>query len=317
MAVMVVVVTCSTGPVSVAMGVLPVDPVLPVALLLLPFDHVGDVDAAIAGLDCESLPPPSDVPMSPLPEFAQPANMASDGIVLQAKLDASGKPTGEIEAVLNQALPSGSEPTTTTQDPNLLNIVIYQDFQCPVCKNFDAADYPLIEERVASGAATVEIHPVAILDRVSMGTRYSSRAANAAACVATYDPNSFLSLNSALYTNQPAENSPGLDDAGIKKLIDSLAIQRKDEIGKCIDDETFKAWVEAATTRVKLATALPNTKDIRFEGTPTVIVNGTQFNFTTDPNTGAFYPQQFSDFLLKLAGLAEQSSSTSTPTPTK
>jgi protein-disulfide isomerase len=120
-----------------------------------------------------------------------------------------------------------------------------------------------------------------------------------------------------LYTNQPAENSPGLDDAGIKKLIDSLAIQRKDEIGKCIDDETFKAWVEAATTRVKLATALPNTKDIRFEGTPTVIVNGTQFNFTTDPNTGAFYPQQFSDFLLKLAGLAEQSSSTSTPTPTK
>ena len=247
----------------------------------------------------------------------RPANMASDGIVLQAKLDASGKPTGEIEAVLNQALPSGSEPTTTTQDPNLLNIVIYQDFQCPVCKNFDAADYPLIEERVASGAATVEIHPVAILDRVSMGTRYSSRAANAAACVATYDPNSFLSLNSALYTNQPAENSPGLDDAGIKKLIDSLAIQRKDEIGKCIDDETFKAWVEAATTRVKLATALPNTKDIRFEGTPTVIVNGTQFNFTTDPNTGAFYPQQFSDFLLKLAGLAEQSSSTSTPTPTK
>ena len=247
----------------------------------------------------------------------RPANMASDGIVLQAKLDASGKPTGEIEAVLNQALPSGSEPTTTTQDPNLLNIVIYQDFQCPVCKNFDAADYPLIEERVASGAATVEIHPVAILDRVSMGTRYSSRAANAAACVATYDPNSFLSLNSALYTNQPAENSPGLDDAGIKKLIDSLAIQRKDEIGKCIDDETFKAWVEAATTRVKLATALPNTKDIRFEGTPTVIVNGTQFNFTTDPNTGAFYPQQFSDFLLKLAGLTEQSSSTSTPTPTK
>ncbi|CAB4900196.1 MAG: thioredoxin domain-containing protein [Actinobacteria bacterium] len=245
----------------------------------------------------------------------RPANMASDGILLQAKLDASGQPTGEIEAVLNQALPAGSEPTTTKQDPNLLNIVVYQDFQCPVCKNFDSADYPLIQERVASGAATVEIHPVAILDRVSMGTRYSSRSANAAACVATYDPNSFLSFNSTLYANQPAENSPGLDNAGIKKLIDSLAIQRKDEIGKCIDDETFKAWVEASTTRVKQATALPNTKDITFSGTPTVIVNGTQFNFTTDPNTGAFYPQQFSDFLLKLAGLTEQS--TPTPTPTK
>jgi len=80
MVVMVVVVTCSTGPVSVAMGVLPVDPVLPVALLLLSFDHVGEVDAVIAGLDCESLPPPSDVPMSPLPEFAQPANTTSDAV---------------------------------------------------------------------------------------------------------------------------------------------------------------------------------------------------------------------------------------------
>ncbi|GCB06680.1 hypothetical protein PSUB009319_43110 [Ralstonia sp. SET104] len=80
MAVMVVVLTCSTGPVSVVIGVLPLGPVLPVALLPLLLDHVGEVDAAIAGLDCESLPPPSDVPMSPLPEFAQPASMASDAV---------------------------------------------------------------------------------------------------------------------------------------------------------------------------------------------------------------------------------------------
>lgn len=78
MAVMVVVVTCSTGPVNVATGVLSVEPLLPDDVSLPVLDHVGELDAVIDGLDCESLPPPSDVPMSPLPEFAHPASTASD-----------------------------------------------------------------------------------------------------------------------------------------------------------------------------------------------------------------------------------------------
>jgi hypothetical protein len=83
MAATVVVVTCSTGPVSVAIGVLPLDvlPVLPdVVPLPLLFDHVGELDAVIVGFDRASLPPPSDVPMSPLPEFAHPASNASDAV---------------------------------------------------------------------------------------------------------------------------------------------------------------------------------------------------------------------------------------------
>jgi len=243
----------------------------------------------------------------------RPANMASDGILLQAKLDANGVPTGDIEAVLSKALPDGAEPETTTQDPNLLNIVVYVDYQCPVCRNFNSADAPIIQDRVASGAATIEIHPISMLDRMSMGTRFSSRAANAAACVATFDPNRFLSFDDAMFTNQPDENTPGLDNAAIKEIVKSVGADRQAEIGTCIDNETFKSWVASSWNRVKDAPALPNTTDVVFGGTPTVIVNGTQFNFNTDPETGAFYPAQFSDFLLKLAGL---SASTSTPTPT-
>ncbi len=67
----------------VAIGVLPLDvlPVLPdVVPLPLLFDHVGELDAVIVGFDRASLPPPSDVPMSPLPEFAHPASNASDAV---------------------------------------------------------------------------------------------------------------------------------------------------------------------------------------------------------------------------------------------
>ena len=244
----------------------------------------------------------------------RPANMASDGILLQAKLDANGVPTGEIEAVLSKALPDGAAPITTTEDPNLLNIVVYEDYQCPVCKNFNSADSAIIYDRVASGAATYEVHPISMLDRMSMGTRYSSRAANAAACVATYDPNNFLGFNDAMYNNQPAENTTGLDNAAIKEIVKSVGADRQAEIGTCIDNETFKSWVAAAWERVKTANPLPNTSDVVFGGTPTVLVNGTKFNFNTDPETGAFYPTQFSDFLLKIAGLSE-SSSTPTPKP--
>jgi protein-disulfide isomerase len=245
----------------------------------------------------------------------RPANMASDGILLQAKLDANGVPTGEIEAVLSKALPDGAEPVTTTQDPNLLNIVVYVDYQCPVCRSFNTADAPIIQDRVASGAATIEIHPISMLDRMSMGTRFSSRAANAAACVATYDPNKFLSFDDAMFNNQPDENATGLDNAALKEIVKSVGADRQAEIGTCIDNETFKSWVASSWNRVKDAPALPNTTDVVFGGTPTVIVNGTQFNFNTDPETGAFYPAQFSDFLLKIQSLAAGSTSTPTPKP--
>lgn len=243
----------------------------------------------------------------------RPANMASDGILLQAKLDAEGKPTGEIEAVLSKPLPDGANPVTTTQDPSLLNIVTYIDFQCPVCKSFEEADSSLIEERVRNGAATLEVHPVAILDRMSLDTRYSSRAANAAACVATYDPDNFLAFMSGLYADQPAENSGGLGNDQIKAIAEKAGLADLTDINKCIDDETYKAWVTAATERAKAANPLPNSTNVTFSGTPTVIVNGQEFVDPTLQAIGKYSPDVLAAFLLKLSSL---SSSTSTPTPT-
>lgn len=242
----------------------------------------------------------------------RPANMASDGILLQAKLDANGKPTGDIEAVLSKPLADGANPVTTKQDPNLLNIVTYVDFQCPVCKSFEEADSSLIEERVRNGAATLEVHPVSILDRMSLDTRYSSRAANAAACVATYDPDNFLPFMSAMYANQPPENTAGLGNDEIKAIVEKAGVADLTDINKCIDEETFKAWVKDATDRAKAANPLPNTKNVIFSGTPTVIVNGQEFQDPTFQATGQYSPDALASFLLKLASLG---ASTATPSP--
>jgi len=231
----------------------------------------------------------------------RPANMASNGIVLTAELGADGKPTGKIVAETNPALPEGATPIPTTPKAGVLNIVEYQDYMCPICGNFDKMDSSVIESRVKSGAATFEIHPIAILDPSSQGTNYSTRAANAAACVANFAPNSFWTFNQLLFTNQPAEGSAGLSDEDLIKYA-LLAEAPATDITPCVKNQTFKAWVTSATDIVTAkGYVFPNSDNVTFKGTPTVIVNGVAFNGKVDA-AGNFIPAEFEAFLLEQAG---------------
>lgn len=244
--------------------------------------------------------------------YVRPANMASDGIVLTGELDKSGTPTGNMIAVQQAALADGADAQPTKEDPTKLNIVIYQDYMCPVCGSFNKANASIIADRVQSGAATVELHPIAILDPRSMGTNYSTRAANAAACVATNSPDQFWAFDELLFNFQPAENTTGNDDNTLKELAKTAGVKNLSKVENCIDKQTYKSWVTAATKAVTGASALPYGSGIAFEGTPTVIVNGKQFKGSYDAN-GNFNPNEFAAFLLQIAG--EQYSETATPTP--
>jgi len=246
----------------------------------------------------------------------RPANMASDGIVLTAQLDAKGKPTGAIVAVQNAALPAGAQPIATTPIPGKLNIVEYQDYMCPVCGGFDRNDSQVIMDRVAKGEATYEIHPIAILNPNSQGTMYSTRAANATACVANFSPNDFLSYNQLLYTNQPEEGTTGLTDDKLISLAQQVATANQSAIASCITKKTFAGWVSEATKRVVDATALPNSDNVPFSGTPTVIVNGVKYDakfFTKGTDQYYTNPAEFEAFLLEQKG--KMVSPTATPTP--
>lgn len=78
MAVTAAVLTCSTDVMDASAGMaLPAE--LPLSVVPLSFDQVGELDAVSDDVDCEPLPP-SDAPMSPLPDVAQPAIPASDTI---------------------------------------------------------------------------------------------------------------------------------------------------------------------------------------------------------------------------------------------
>lgn len=206
-----------------------------------------------------------------------PRNMASDGIVV-------GK---GLVAERTSALDAGEEPmaTKTPTTDKVAHIRLYSDFLCPNCGAFEKQNGDYIKGLVKSGGATIEYHPIAILDRASMGTKYSTRAANAAAAVANYSPDSYFAVNEALFANQPAENSEGLTDSRLKSLVAGVkGIKSLPAIKKAIDDREFAGWVADATSRAG-DNAMQGSDLKKFIGTPTVIVNGKSWDGTSQTFT--------------------------------
>jgi protein-disulfide isomerase len=204
----------------------------------------------------------------PAPQSAAgPRNMISDGILFV------GDDTGAVVPVETGAIkPSGSPTPTDPDDDGLAHIVTYVDFSCPGCKGFEEAYATSIDALVAAGVATLEVHPIAILDRAYLGSRYSSRSNNAGACVADLAPESFLDVMAAMYANQPSEGTTGLSDGEIIDVVHGAGLVDED-VDACIEDELFGPWVTAATARTT------NDPDLILEGaagftTPTITVNG-------------------------------------------
>jgi len=249
--------------------------------------------AGIALVVSQGIRPPSPGPM----------NMQSDGITIGQK----------FAAVTSPALKPGETPTPSkkdTKDPkDAIAIQVYIDYQCPVCKSFERANARQIATWVTSGAATIEIHPISLLDRFSGDNKYSSRAANAAGCVANYSPNAYFDFNALLFENQPAENSGGMSDGQIIALAKRTKITDLSAVESCITGQAFKSWVNAASARATTG-PIASTDVAKITSTPTVIVNGVRY-------TGALNDSRaFAAAIATAAGDTFIQESTASPTPT-
>jgi len=229
-----------------------------------------------------------------------PANMASDGILIESGLKAKRTPAAEADA----------KPVSNKTDASSgkVSIVTYVDYLCPYCGTFERTNADQIGKLVKSGAATVEIHPIPLLASHSAGTKYSLRADNAAACVANYDPDSFWAFNRELFENQPEENTTGLTNQQIKSLVEKAGTKNYDAVSKCIDEGRYDTWAQNALDRT-LTGPIPNSSVKQLKGTPLVLVNGKQYQGAL--NDAA----EFRAFIVK-AQADTYSTPTATPTPT-
>lgn len=144
-------------------------------------------------------------------------------------------------------------------------VATYVDFMCPACNSFEQTFGPSLEELASSNKITLDLHPVAILDRLSNGTQFSSRAANAMYCVAEASPEAVLPFSQGMFSQQPAELSDGLTD---EQILTVAASAGSKDVSACVTENTYGKFVAAMT---KL---LPPDPETGRTGTPTVAING-------------------------------------------
>ena len=138
----------------------------------------------------------------PPTETRGPQNMLSDGIKIGE----------DLKVVHTPALQPGQKPTPSEENaPDVVDIQLYVDYLCIDCASFQQNNDELLRSWVSSGAATLEIHPLALLTTKSAGSQYSLRAASVAACVADLAPDHFFDFHDALLREPARAGHRGAD----------------------------------------------------------------------------------------------------------
>lgn len=179
---------------------------------------------------------------------------------------AADVPASGVPAQVN----SDGAYVTGTKDAKV-TIQVVEDFQCPICRQFEQLSGSLLDEYISGDQVQVQYRTIAFLDRMS-STEYSTRALNASACVMPAGEEVWRTFHTLLFENQPPEQGDGLPDDTLASLAEQAGAP--DSVSSCIADQPYRKWT-AATTQSAF--------DAGVTGTPTIFVNGTKLSsFTPD-----------------------------------
>ncbi|MGA8852250.1 MAG: thioredoxin domain-containing protein [Aeromicrobium sp.] len=189
------------------------------------------------------------------------------GVAIKSVSDSNAKDTAlntpanvtDDYGIVYDAAAAGGEPA---DDP--VSVELYEDFQCPGCRSFEATSGEFLKEQVKSGAITITYRPFSFLDELGGSpNRYSHRATNFALCALDAGgPADYQKVHDYLYLNQPEEGTPGAEDAELIEAAKTLGLSGLDS---CIKTEKFNRWIDDAKEA--------GTKN-GVTGTPTIYVAG-------------------------------------------
>ena len=152
-----------------------------------------------------------------------------------------------------------------SSDPKVV-LSMYEDFLCPHCEEFEQQFGPTVNKLIDTGAVAADYYMVAILD--SQGNGYSSRAANAAYCVADESIDAFRRFHAALFAQQPAEGSGSYPDNA--RLFE---VARQAGAGGGVPDCINKGRYTDMVQGLAQAAGI--------QATPTIKINGQDYQVST------------------------------------
>ncbi|HSP37877.1 MAG TPA: thioredoxin domain-containing protein [Frankiaceae bacterium] len=153
---------------------------------------------------------------------------------------------------------------------------LYEDFTCPVCGQFEKADGATVASLISSGRIKVRYHMLSFIDDKN-GSTYSHRSAGAFAAADTYGgADKALALHTALYANQPNENSSaGLTNSKIIQLASDAGITSQQFVD-AVTKNSYAGWVSQVADDGSKAGVT---------GTPTIFINEKQVELQSLANS--------------------------------
>ncbi|MEQ4716222.1 thioredoxin domain-containing protein [Nonomuraea sp. B19D2] len=152
---------------------------------------------------------------------------------------------------------------------------IYEDFQCPACKELERVSGQTFKNLAAEGKAKVVYHPITIFSQEPTKSN-SVRAGGAARCIA--DGKQWMAFHELLFQNQPSETEAGFTPDQLKSWGKQAGVSAPD-FDQCV------------TTGKNANAQLSYSKKImdaqKLNHTPTVKLDGKEID-----NSALFSPQE-------------------------
>jgi len=185
-------------------------------------------------------------------------------LIVYPQIKAAATPVGTIVQITPNPRPQASGEAAG--NPNAkVKIDVYEDFQCPVCRQFSGDVEPqLMKNEVASGQVYYVFHNFTIIDRTdwSSPNKESHQAANAAECAA--DQGRFWDYHDILFANQTGENVGDFSDKRLVAFAQALSLDMT-KFNACFSGNNFKDKIDADNAQAQ---------SLNLGGTPSVLVNG-------------------------------------------
>lgn len=141
-------------------------------------------------------------------------------------------------------------------------IEVFEDFQCPACKQYSESVEPLVLERlVATGKAYYIFQNYPFLD-TNNAAKESRGAANASLCA--NDQGKFWEYHDVLFANWNGENQGSFSGIHLVEFASALELNLKD-FQACVDENRHETEIQASFNKGTT---------MGVSGTPSVFVNG-------------------------------------------
>lgn len=183
--------------------------------------------------------------------------------VMGSRSDNAPSDNGTIPAAVDQ------ETGGWTLNPNTTATAVmdlYEDFQCPGCRDFEASFAETYKQLADDNVVKVIIHPAAFLDQRFAGEN-SARAISAWGCA--IDAGKGWEFHRDLYAAQSATEGAGWTDAqfGVVAKTAGITGDKLKTFQKCVVDRSYMKWANVGTKKFS---------DDGIASTPTIKVNGVE-----------------------------------------